>query len=108
MFAGRLPNRHSCESGPSATGLCVRAGSLTGRCRRVQSQGPGEAEAGRRLGSATSAIIASVANLSIPNLPEPVHRGLRVRAARKGRSLEAEARTAHLAGELQTDSAAME
>lgn len=95
-------------------------------------------------------------NLSIRNLPEAVRRALRLRAARKGQSMEAEARTilaeavqietgqafdpeslqdfiaglfkgepprltdeliterhreartAHLAGELQTDSAAVE
>lgn len=34
-----------------------------------------------------------MANLNIRNLPEPVHAGLRLRAARKGRSMEAEART---------------
>ena len=31
--------------------------------------------------------------LEYPNLPEPVHTGLRLRAARKGHSMEAEART---------------
>jgi len=31
--------------------------------------------------------------LNIRNLPEPVRTGLRLRAARKGRSMEAEART---------------
>jgi plasmid stability protein len=34
-----------------------------------------------------------MANLNIRNLPEPVRRGLRLRAARKGHSMEAEART---------------
>ena len=33
-----------------------------------------------------------MANLSIRNLPDEVHRALRVRAARKGRSTEAEVR----------------
>jgi plasmid stability protein len=34
-----------------------------------------------------------MANLNIRNLPEPVRAGLRLRAARKGHSMEAEART---------------
>jgi plasmid stability protein len=42
---------------------------------------------------ASSAIIASMANLNIRNVPESVRRGLRLRAARKGRSMEAELRT---------------
>lgn len=33
-----------------------------------------------------------MANLNIRNVPEPVRRGLRLRAARKGHSMEAEAR----------------
>ena len=33
-----------------------------------------------------------MATLNIRNLPEPVHRALRLRAARSGRSMEAEAR----------------
>ncbi len=33
-----------------------------------------------------------MANLNIRNVPEPVRRGLRLRAARKGLSMEAEAR----------------
>jgi antitoxin FitA len=33
-----------------------------------------------------------MANLNIRNLPEPVHARLRLRAARKGHSMEAEAR----------------
>jgi len=33
-----------------------------------------------------------MANLHIRNVPEPVRRGLRLRAARKGHSMEAEAR----------------
>ncbi len=33
-----------------------------------------------------------MANLNIRNVPESVRRGLRLRAARKGRSMEAEAR----------------
>ena len=34
-----------------------------------------------------------MANLNIRNVPESVRKGLRLRAARKGRSMEAEART---------------
>jgi len=34
-----------------------------------------------------------MANLNIRNLPEPVRTGLRLRPARKGHSMEAEART---------------
>ncbi len=34
-----------------------------------------------------------MANLNIRNVPESVRRGLRLRAARQGRSMEAEART---------------
>jgi plasmid stability protein len=34
-----------------------------------------------------------MANLNIRNVPESTHRRLRLRAARKGRSMEAEART---------------
>ena len=34
-----------------------------------------------------------MANLNIRNLPEPVRMGLRLRAARKGHSMETEART---------------
>jgi hypothetical protein len=33
-----------------------------------------------------------VATLTIRNIPDPVHRGLRLRAARSGRSVEAEVR----------------
>jgi len=33
-----------------------------------------------------------MASLNIRNLPEPVHAGLRLRAARRGHSMEAEAR----------------
>jgi len=43
--------------------------------------------------SAGSAIIESMANLNIRNVPEPVRAALRLRAARRGRSMEAEART---------------
>jgi plasmid stability protein len=43
--------------------------------------------------SASKAIIASMADLNIRNVPESVRRGLRLRAARKGRSMEAEAGT---------------
>jgi plasmid stability protein len=41
---------------------------------------------------AGSAIIGSMANLNIRNVPETVHKRLRLRAARKGRSMESEAR----------------
>lgn len=34
-----------------------------------------------------------MATLNIRNLPDPVHKALRVRAAQSGRSMEAEART---------------
>ena len=44
------------------------------------------------MSNTSDAIIASMASLQIRNVPESTRRGLRVRAARKGRSMEAEAR----------------
>jgi len=44
------------------------------------------------MSNASDAIIASMASLQIRNVPESTRRGLRLRAARKGRSMEAEAR----------------
>jgi plasmid stability protein len=43
--------------------------------------------------SANNAYVAVMATLNIRNLPDEVHRRLRLRAAEHGRSMEAEART---------------
>lgn len=57
-----------------------RCGGLTANARAVL------------IACVSSAIIATMASLNIRNLPESVRKGLRLRAARRGRSMEAEAR----------------
>jgi plasmid stability protein len=62
----------------------------------TQSQRSGTAAVRQAAGdidpNANDAYVAAMATLNIRNLPDEVHRRLRVRAAEHGRSMEAEAR----------------